>query len=159
MVNYILFKKPSQYCKEAASLRCKVFIEEQGVPEAIELDDHDESACHLIALHQQETCGVMRILMGDNHAKLGRIATHPNYRKQGIGTAMVNQAIAFCRLAGVNTISLNSQSYITDFYEKLGFKSEGAPFLEAGISHIHMVLNLQTEEDYQLHLAERPSLF
>ncbi len=153
-IRYILFKTPSQYWKEAIQLRRKVFIEEQGVPEAIELDDRDESACHLVALHPQETCGVMRILLEDNHAKLGRIATHPNYRHQGIGTAMVNQAISFCHIAGIQTISLNSQNYITHFYEKLGFQSAGEPFQEAGIPHIHMVLNRPKGHHDELNLAE-----
>ena len=155
-ITYTLFKKSSKYWKNALYLRHEVFVKEQGIPEAIELDELDESACHLIALHQQETCGVMRILLGTDCAKLGRIATHPNYRKQGIATGMINQAITFCHLVGVQTIALNSQTYITPFYEKLGFESEGEPFMEAGIPHIHMVLNLQAGEHGELH-TEPPS--
>ena len=155
-INYVFFKQPSKFWADAKHLRYEVFVKEQGVPEAIELDDRDQSACHLIARQNQLTCAVMRILLSTDHAKFGRIATHPNHRKQGIANGMVKQAIAFCHLAGTATISLNSQSYITHFYEKLGFKAEGSPFLEAGIPHLHMALNLTQDNYCELPLQQEP---
>ena len=155
-VDYVFFKRPSKYWENARQLRYEVFIKGQGIPEALELDDRDQTACHLIALHNLSTCGVMRILQESDYAKFGRIATHPNHRKQGIAYGMVKQAIAFCHLAGTATISLNSQSYITHFYEKLGFKAEGSPFLEAGIPHLHMALNLTQDNYCELPLQQEP---
>ena len=153
-INYVFFKQPSKFWEDAKQLRYEVFVKGQGVPESIELDDRDQSACHLIARCNQETVAVMRILLKTDTAKFGRIATHPHYRNQGIATTMVRQAIAFCHLAGISTISLNSQSYITQLYEKLGFKTEGKPFTEAGIPHIHMLLNLSAEDYCELPLHQ-----
>ncbi|MEM9771181.1 MAG: GNAT family N-acetyltransferase [Cyanobacteria bacterium P01_D01_bin.73] len=156
-VDYVFFKRPSKFWENARQLRYEVFIKGQGIPEDLELDDRDQTACHLIALHNQSTCGVMRILQESDYAKFGRIAIHPSYRKQGIATAMVRQAIAFCHLAGINKISLNSQSYITHLYEKLGFKAKGEPFIEAGIHHLHMVLDFTEEEYCELPLQLKDS--
>lgn len=135
------------------NLRRKVFVEEQGISEAIELDERDEYAYHLIAIRQRKTCGVMRILIEDNVAKLGRIAVHPGDRQQGIGSAMVQQSLRFCHLVGVDTLVLNAQSHTIRFYEKLGFKAEGETFLEAKIPHIRMTLSLEEKGNCELYLT------
>ena len=153
-INYLFFKKPSKFWDAASQLRHQVFVQEQGVPESIEIDQLDEAACHLIALHQGEACGVMRILLDVDHAKFGRLATHPSYRKQGIATGMIRQSLRFCYLAGINTIFLNSQSYITHFYVKLGFEVKGNKFIEAGIPHIPMELRLPTEDHCELYTED-----
>ena len=41
---------------------------------------------------------------------------------------------------GFNEIILHSQTYVTGFYKKFGFKSRGEPFFEADIEHVEMYL-------------------
>ena len=44
-------------------IRREVFIEEQGVPEEIEMDDKDDEAIHVLAVVDDEPAGCGRILL------------------------------------------------------------------------------------------------
>jgi len=55
----------------------------------------------------------------------GRIAVHPNYRQQGIGTRLTVNAIEWFKKKGVKKISLNTQVDNIEarrMYKKLGFR-------------------------------------
>jgi predicted GNAT family N-acyltransferase len=46
------------------------------------------------------------------------------------------------RQRGVARVILNAQTYAIAFYEKAGFEAVGAEFLDAGIPHRRMILQL-----------------
>jgi ElaA protein len=120
-------------------LRRLVFIEEQGVSEADEVDGLDESAIHLLALDGDRPVGTARLLVSGAVGKIGRVCVLPEARGTGLGAALIRAALAVLRAApGVTEATLGAQSYATGFYEKLGFSVEGEEFLDAGIPHRHM---------------------
>lgn len=120
-------------------LRRVVFIEEQGVSEADEVDGLDEGALHLLALHGEEPVGTARILVKGRTGKIGRVCVLPAARGTGLGAGLIRAALAVLRdQPGVTEAYLGSQSHATGFYEKLGFAVEGEEFLDAGIPHRHM---------------------
>jgi predicted GNAT family N-acyltransferase len=120
-------------------LRRVVFIEEQGVSEADEVDGLDGSAIHLLAFHGTEPVGTARLLVKGEVGKIGRVCVLPVARGTGLGAALIRAALDVLQgQSGLTEAYLGSQSHATGFYEKLGFVVEGEEFLDAGIPHRHM---------------------
>jgi ElaA protein len=120
-------------------LRREVFIEEQGVSEADEVDGLDEGAIHLLAFDGDAPVGTARLLVKGPVGKIGRVCVLRQARGTGLGAALILRALEVLRgEPGVREAYLGSQSHATGFYEKLGFAVEGEEFLDAGIPHRHM---------------------
>ena len=120
-------------------LRRVVFIEEQGVSEADEVDGLDDSAIHLLAFDGEVPVGTARLLVKGATGKIGRVCVLPQARGTGLGAALIGAALEeLRRVPGVTEAYLGSQSHATGFYEKLGFVVEGEEFQDAGIPHRHM---------------------
>lgn len=124
-------------------LRRVVFIEEQGVPEADELDDQDEAALHLLALLDGVAVGSARLLIKGDQGKIGRVCVLAAARGAGIGAALIRAAVArFRQMPGISTVKLGAQTHALGFYAALGFVETGPEYLDAGIAHRDMVLSL-----------------
>lgn len=123
----------------AFAVRKKVFVEEQGIPEELEWDEHDKEALHIVAKDANKVIGTARILFLDaNQAKLERMAVLKRFRHKGVGrgiTSFVNEEL---RKRNVNEIFLHAQYRVVDFYKSCGFEEVGTTFCEAGIEHIKM---------------------
>jgi len=123
-------------------IRYLVFQIEQGVSAALEFDGKDKQCEHLIAYQNGEAVGTARLRELDRHTlKIERLAVIQTARKQGVATALMQNAIEFARDRAYTQIVLNAQTYIKPFYLKLGFEPVGEEFLEAGIRHIKMIQN------------------
>ncbi|MBA3908386.1 MAG: drug:proton antiporter [Rhodobacter sp.] len=121
------------------ALRRTVFIEEQAVSEADEVDGLDEAATHLLACDKDGPVGTARILLIGNVGKIGRVCVLAPARGTGLGAALIRAALEeLRRLPGATLATLGAQSRATGFYEKLGFTVEGEEFIDAGIPHRHM---------------------
>jgi len=139
----ILIKPWQEASKEAYLIRQKVFIQEQGVPEDMELDEHDPSAKHALAYQHDLCVGTGRlVLLDSHHAQIGRMAVLSTFRNQGIGKAILSYLIALAKAEGVLTLMLHSQVSAIPFYAKYGFIAEGSIYDEAGIPHRNMILSL-----------------
>lgn len=140
-LSFQFFQMPSPLWKAVIALRYEVFVFEQKVPEGMEIDAHDDSAHHMLVQDSNQNCvGVMRIVVKGNAGKIGRVAVARDYRRQGVGTEMMVKAVECCRSLKLESVTLDSQSYITSFYERLGFVQEGEKFMDAGIPHVRMSL-------------------
>ena len=125
------------------ALRRIVFIEEQLVPEADELDDQDDAAIHLLALEDGVAIGSARLLILDDAGKIGRVCVLAAARGRGIGADLIRAAVArFAAMPNIARVKLGAQSHAIDFYARLGFVAYGAHYLDAGIDHRDMVLEL-----------------
>ncbi len=124
------------------ALRRIVFIEEQNVPEAEEVDGRDAGALHLLARLDGQPVGCARLLVMGDTGKIGRVCVLQEYRGQGIGVALIQSALEVLRAQpGVMRAKLGSQTHAIGFYEKLGFTPVGPEYLDAGIAHRDMVLS------------------
>jgi ribosomal protein S18 acetylase RimI-like enzyme len=64
-------------------------------------------------------------VMGDS-AGVFFVATHPNWRGRGVGTAMTNAALAAAREDGATVAALDASSTAgAAIYRRLGFQSAG----------------------------------
>lgn len=124
-------------------LRRVVFIEEQGVSEADEVDDKDDEAIHLLALLDGEPVGSARLLVLGDVGKIGRVCVLPLGRGKGIGADLIRAAVARFRIEpGVRKVKLGAQTHALGFYERLGFTAFGPLYDDAGIAHRDMLLVL-----------------
>jgi ElaA protein len=124
-------------------LRRRVFIEEQGVSEADELDDLDEEAIHLLATVDGQPMGSARLLLRGDTGKIGRVCVLAEARGRGLGAALIRAALnEFRRHPGLIQAKLGAQTHALGFYESLGFTAIGPVYLDAGIPHRDMIAPL-----------------
>ncbi|NEY90055.1 GNAT family N-acetyltransferase [Rhodobacteraceae bacterium KMS-5] len=125
------------------TLRRIVFIEEQGVSEADEVDDKDDEAIHLLAMQNGQPVGTARLLVQCGTGKVGRVCVLSAARGTGLGAALIRAAVDRLRMVpGVEKVKLGAQTHALGFYERLGFAAIGEEFDDAGIPHRDMVLML-----------------
>ena len=126
------------------ALRRTVFIEEQGIAEADEIDDLDGEAVHLLALQDGQPVGTARLLRKGATGKIGRVCVLPQARGTGLGAALIRAGIAhFAADPAYDTVYLSAQEPALGFYEKLGFTAHGPAYDDAGIPHRDMTLPLR----------------
>ena len=126
--------------EQAQAIRRAVFVAEQGVAEALEIDGRDDAARHLLALCDGRPSGTLRLrwLDGRRIAKIERVAVLAAARGQGIGQALLRAALALAQAQGGRAALLHAQTSAQAFYARLGFVAGGAEFVEDGILHIAM---------------------
>ena len=116
----------------AMPIRFAVFVEEQGVPAAIEMDEMDARSIHALAFHGEEAIGTGRLLPD---AHVGRMAVLKPWRKQGVGSLLLNGLVEKARSRGDREIVLSAQVHAAAFYLRHGFSRDGPEYEEAGIAH------------------------
>jgi len=120
----------------ALELRRAVFVEEQGVTLAEDLDGRDGEAVHLVAIdHDGGVIGTCRLLAAGEKIKLGRMAVAPVARRRGIAAALLDAADAQAVALGGRRIVLAAQTYAMTLYERAGYTPYGDVFPDAGIEH------------------------
>lgn len=131
--------KPVEWKESAAALtavRFKVFVEEQHVPEELELDEYDAQSFHLLAYNSQGEPVACSRLKTDG--QIGRMAVLAEYRHQGIGGQMLEMLIDHARSTGLERLYLHAQITAIDFYAAYGFNVCSDVFMDAGIPHKSM---------------------
>lgn len=125
------------------ALRRRVFIEEQNVSEAEELDGLDGEAIHLLAFEDGQAVGSARLLLSGETGKIGRVCVLAEMRGKGVGQALMRAALSELRgIQGLRLAKLGAQSHAIGFYEALGFEAYGPEYLDAGIPHRDMQIRL-----------------
>jgi predicted GNAT family N-acyltransferase len=127
--------------EEASAIRFRVFVEEQGVPRSIELDDLDPVCVHALAYDDPGTADAVTVigtgrLLPDAH--IGRMAVLEQWRRRGVGSRILESLIGKARERGDREILLSSQVHAVDFYRLHGFQPVGEIYEEAGIPHRRM---------------------
>jgi predicted GNAT family N-acyltransferase len=129
--------------KQAWDIRRRVFIEEQHVPEEIEMDEDDAHAFHALALLDGNPVGCGRFVAhGDHEVKIGRMAVLKNLRTGGIGREILLYLMRIARERGYRHAVLHAQMTAEGFYLRSGYTPVGEVFEEAGIAHRKMVREL-----------------
>lgn len=124
-------------------IRETVFVQEQSVPLALEWDEDDKDAWHLLAFDGDQAVATARLLAT---GKIGRMAVLPAWRQRGIGTRLLQRLIDKARQAGLAEVHLSAQVSAIPFYERLGFHITSDTYEDAGIPHRDMQLRLMTSK-------------
>ncbi|WP_137286792.1 GNAT family N-acetyltransferase [Halorussus salinisoli] len=148
--------------EDALSVRFEVFVEEQGVPEDLEVDGEDDEAIHFVGYESAESnaeatesneepadvssrrpvaAGRLREV-GDDAGKVERIAVVEDRRGEGVGRAIMDELEATAAERGLSTLVMHAQRPVEEFYRKLGYETTSDVFEEAGIPHVEMEKSL-----------------
>lgn len=122
-------------------LREEVFILEQAC-KYTDLDNRDQDAIHLLGALNNTIVSYTRIFPPNSkgYASFGRVLLDKGMRNQGLGHQLVQEVISIIGMKyGYTPIKISAQAHLTSFYEKHGFKTQGVPYLDAGIPHIDMI--------------------
>ena len=138
----IMISYSGQLFEAARSIRTTVFVEEQSCPYDEEFDGRDSSVEHALAYVCGRPVGCARFFVEDGHGVIGRLAVLSEFRGKGVGAALCRELIGLARTRGVSSIVIHAQTQAMEFYKKLGFVEYGEKFIESGVEHIHMRLEL-----------------
>tara|TARA_B100000963_G_C22565922_1_gene643683 strand:+ start:85 stop:531 length:447 start_codon:yes stop_codon:yes gene_type:complete len=125
-------------------LRLAVFVVEQDCVYQ-DLDGKDRTALHIIGRNEEDAIVATARILNENSKKviIGRVVVEKKFRKYGLGKEIMKQSISdIIRLYGNIQINIAAQKYLLNFYSSLGFISSGKEYLEDGIPHVEMNLNL-----------------
>ncbi len=138
MVEIVSWEQAGKACLE---VRCRVFVEEQGVPMEIEVDGLDPRCIHALARAPDgEPVGTGRLLPD---GRIGRMAVLPAWGGRGLGRDILSALESEARRRGRDRVLLHAQVAARGFYEAAGYRAVGGVFEEAGIPHVTMVKRLE----------------
>lgn len=123
-------------------LRSEVFVVEQDCVYQ-DIDGKDKLALHVLGYKADELVAYARAFKpGDYFAEaaIGRVVVKKSARASKFGYDIMKATIEYLEQnLKAHSITLSAQTYLKNFYENLGFKKEGEPYLEDGIPHVLMV--------------------
>ena len=120
----------------AFEVRKRVFVEEQGVPLHLELDEFDKTAAHFIVQDDGKTIAAARVReISPGVGKIERVCVLKEYRGKRLGVLTMEHIEKYAVEYGWEKLKLNAQSYAVPFYEKLGYVFTSLEFLDAYIPH------------------------
>ena len=130
-------------------LRVDVFVVEQRCAYA-ELDNRDQKALHVMLRDEDGIEAYLRIMdrgAVSEYVTIGRVIAVK--RRCGLASRLLQEAIKAAEdYFNADQIYLEAQVYARGLYEKQGFRQISEEFLEDGIPHIGMLLDLKkTKED------------
>ena len=126
------------------SLRSEVFIVEQDCAYQ-DVDGKDEKAEHVLLSIDEELVGYARVFNENiyfKEASFGRAVVKKKDRGEGYGHLIVDKALEHLKKNKQSSIKISAQSYLKGFYSSHGFVAKGNEYMEDGIPHTAMFLDL-----------------
>ncbi|MBP5328178.1 MAG: GNAT family N-acetyltransferase [Bacteroidales bacterium] len=123
--------------------RVSVFVVEQNCPYQ-EIDGNDKVSWHLWLEDKGEMVAYLRVLPAGTtfeDVSIGRMIC--TRRRQGLATQLLREGIKLAvEKFHAERITIEAQVYARGLYEKVGFVQTSDEFLEDGIPHIKMTLEI-----------------
>lgn len=121
-------------------LRGLVFVVGQKITSEPEIDGLDPRCAHALLWEEvdgnnRRLLATARLIVDQDPIVIGRVAVHPDFQRSGYGTALM---LATQQYLDARPARLHAQAHLKTWYQGLGWRAEGAEFLEAGIPHISM---------------------
>ncbi|SEV87005.1 GNAT family N-acetyltransferase [Halobacterium jilantaiense] len=127
----------SEY-EDALGVRYDVFVDEQGVPEDLEVDEYEETATHFVGYDDGEPVAAARLREYEpGVGKVERVAVRASRRGEGFGAAVMD-AVEDAATGAFDELYLHAQLHVEEFYADRGYERDGEAFTEAGIEHVAM---------------------
>lgn len=121
-------------------IRKKVFVEEQKIPLELEIDETEKEAIYFLTYLNDKAVATGRLRSYGKFIKFERVASLKEVRGLGAGKHLMTTMLSYARshFSGL-TPYMHAQMASVPFYEKLGWRTSGAPFMEADIPHQAMI--------------------
>lgn len=131
---------------EILKARVAVFVVEQNCAYQ-EIDNKDRYSYHIFLKDDTGVKAYLRVIdkgVSFEEVSIGRVLTLK--RGCGLGSKILAEGIKAAKeRMNADRIKIEAQTYAKGFYAKAGFKQVSEEFLEDGIPHIQMVLELSDE--------------
>lgn len=128
-------------------LRSEIFVVEQDCVYN-DLDGYDKDAIHLFLKKSGSIVAYSRLLKPGSRFSdfsVGRVVVKLSERGTGTGIRMMNEAKRYILDEWkADKIKISAQKYLRKFYEDLGFKVITEEYLEDGIPHFGMLLEVKS---------------
>lgn len=136
---FLLCGKASMLIRDAMTVRCAVFGDEQGYRTGASRDEKDDSAWLVCAYDRDgNVIGTARMIDADENGArlLGKIAVMQKFRNSGLGKSMIEilQEVAMDEKAKI--LYVNAQAHALPFYRKMGYDVCSESFYDEGIEMI-----------------------
>ncbi len=128
--------------RAVVGLRRVVFGNEQRILLPRYEDPEDDFSLNLLAMIDDQPVGTGRLTPPYGRVivpTIAWVATLPEYRGMGVGTAIMEELVAESDARGYNKVYLNAQSHALGLYQRLGFEPVGNPQSIHGIPHQAMI--------------------
>ena len=124
---------------DALSVRYDVFVDEQGVPEELEVDEYEDESLHFVAYDgADDPVGAARLREYEpGVGKVERVAVRQSRRGEGWGDALMD-AVEDAARERYDELYLHAQLPAAGFYDRRDYEREGDEFVEADIAHVAM---------------------
>jgi ElaA protein len=125
-------------------LRAAIFVLEQNCAYQ-DIDDLDQEALHVYKKADNgKIFAYARILTPEqteqHHSSIGRVVVKQSHRQGKVGKALMEAAIKFTTERFPNhPLKISAQTYLSHFYQNLGFINTGHFYLEDQIPHQEML--------------------
>jgi ElaA protein len=126
------------------ALRSEVFVVEQRCV-FLDPDGSDRRAWHLLGRTVADApllAAYLRVIdpgVKYREPSIGRVVTAPSLRGLGLGRVLMDAGLLRSHDAWPGSdLVINAQLRLEPFYRSLGFRSEGAPYVEDDIDHVQM---------------------
>lgn len=126
------------------TLRSAVFVVEQDCV-FLDLDDrdHEPEAEHLWTADSVGVTATLRLLHeGGSTWSIGRVVARRDVRSRGLAAHLLGAGLHRLRELGATTVQIGAQAQLRDWYARFGFAPSGPRYLEDGILHVPMALDL-----------------
>ena len=128
--------------RAVVGLRRVVFGNEQRILLPRYEDPEDDFSLNLLATIDDQPVGTGRLTPSYGRVivpTIAWVATLPEYRGMGVGTAIMEELVAESDSRGYAKVYLNAQSHALGLYQRLGFEPVGTPQTIHGIPHQAMI--------------------
>lgn len=126
-------------------LRSEVFVVEQDCIYQ-DLDNKDQKAIHIFLKENENIIAYTRVFKkGDYYSNpsIGRVVVSKNERGKELGKKIMKSSIDYIKKNELGEkIELSAQKYLDKFYKDLDFYTIGKEYMEDGIPHQRMLLDL-----------------
>lgn len=132
---------------EILRIRSAVFVVEQECVYQ-DIDGKDLDAYHVFLQDEDGIQAYLRVMdrgVSFEDVAIGRVISMK--RREGLGSELLRIGIEVAKEKfGADRITLEAQTYAQAFYERQGFVKSSGEFLEDGIPHIRMTLDMKKEK-------------
>ncbi|KAK1921141.1 GCN5-like N-acetyltransferase [Papiliotrema laurentii] len=148
MIVKVIQAKSEDQRAECMTIRRKVFIDEQGYPPEVEVNEPQDPQCtHFLLLVDGRPAGTVRL--NEKTYELSRFAILPEYRGQSLARPLVDAVHDRARSIGAKQVKAEVQADEREgkvdargLYRKLGYVTRGKPYDRVGVLHQDMIFDL-----------------
>lgn len=124
--------------------RSEVFVVEQNI-NYVDQDGRDQYSFHVYIKENEKVVAYLRIIdkgIVRDDITIGRVLS--TIREKGYGKEIVAAGINVVKeMPHAPRIFISAQSYLLKFYEEFGFRKVSEEYIEEGLPHTDMILDLK----------------